>query len=176
MRGMFVAGAAVALGLLTSSAFATTIVLGPLNPATSDSASAAGKFPAKKGTAFTIDYTFSLTGPGDLSSFFTEAAKKAPTGTVTLWSGTPTSPGTIIDSASFAPSVTFDNGGPGFPEPAGAYFLQLAGTSHGNAAYSVVISTAPTVPEAATWTMLGLGFAALGFAGNAKRKRSVFAD
>jgi len=58
MRGKIIAGAVVALGLLSSPVFATSFDLGELDPTTFDSASLTGKLPAGGGhlgdVAFTV--------------------------------------------------------------------------------------------------------------------------
>ena len=66
MRGKIIASAVVALGLLSSPAFAVSLDLGELDPTTFDSASLTGKLPAA-GMTFTEKYTFTLTTTGLVS-------------------------------------------------------------------------------------------------------------
>ena len=176
MRGRTIAGAVVALGLLSSSAYA--IDLGPLNPDTFDSATlSGGKLPAS-GT-FMIDYTFTLTTTGFLEPVISltsaNAPGRLPTGippatepTFALYVGG-VAPGDLIEALPlvFAPGSTTSIGVtlPTVQEPTGeTYYLVLSGTSHGNLSVGGAISTSPAVPEPATWSMMLLGFAGLGYA------------
>ena len=78
MREKIIAGAVVALGLLSSPAYAVVpIPLGPLDPDTFDSATlSGGKLPAS-GT-FQIEYTFTLTTTGYVEPVISFTSAKAP--------------------------------------------------------------------------------------------------
>jgi hypothetical protein len=56
----------------------------------------------------------------------------------------------------------------------GSYYYQVAATGSGTVFNSLV--AVATVPELGTWAMVGIGFAALGYVGFAKRKRLVLED
>jgi PEP-CTERM motif-containing protein len=171
MRGKIIAGAVVALGLLSSPAFATNHDLGELDPTTFDSASLTGKLPAS-GTTFTEDYTFTLTTTGLVSPgvIITSAAGpgRLPTKTdVELCQGGPTTdctasePLVISGSAASVTLATLKlDGGAGSP----TYYLVFTGTSKGNMSVGGTVSTSPSVPEPATWAMMLLGFTGLGYA------------
>jgi len=174
MRGRIIAGAVVALGLLSSSAYA--IDLGALDPDTFDSATlSGGKLPAS-GT-FMIDYTFTLTTTGFLEPVISLTSARAPgrlpTGippatepTFALYAGA-IAPGDLIEALPlvFATTTSIGVTLPTVEEPTGTtYYLVLSGTSHGNLSVGGAISTSPAVPEPATWSMMLLGFAGLGYA------------
>jgi PEP-CTERM motif-containing protein len=171
MRGKIIAGTVVALGLLSSPAFAVVTPLGALDPDTFDSASLTGKLPAA-GDTFTEEYTFTLTTTGLVSPgvIITSAAGpgRLPKDTdVELCQGGPTTDCTasepLVIKGSTA-SVTLDtlklDGGAGSP----TYYLVFTGTSNGKLSVGGTVSTAPAVPEPATWAMMLLGFTGLGYA------------
>ena len=170
MRGKIIAGAVVALGLLSSPAYAVVpIPLGPLDPDTFDSATlSGGKLPASG--AFDIEYTFTLTTTGYIEPVISFTSAKAPgrlptSPVFSLFAGG-TAPGDLIESAPllFATTTSIGVTLPTVEEPAGTtYYLVLSGTSHGNLSVGGAVSTAP-VPELGTWAMLLLGFAGLGYA------------
>ena len=170
MRGKFVAGAALALGLLSSPAYAV-IPLGALDPETFDSASLTGKLPSS-GIMFMDEYTFTLTTTGYVSPgvIITSAggASFLPRDTdVELCQGGPTTDCTasvpLVISGSAA-SVTLATllleGGAGSP----TYYLVFSGTSERDLSVGGTVSTSPAVPEPATWAMMLLGFTGLGYA------------
>jgi hypothetical protein len=182
MRGKFVAGAALALGLLSSPAYAV-IPLGALDPDTFDSASLTGKLPSA-GIMFMDEYTFTLTTTGYVSPgvIITSAGGPGllPTGTdVELCQGGPTTDCTpsvpLVVSGSTA-SVTLAtlllDGGAGSP----TYYLKFSGTSHKDLSVGGTVSTSPAVPEPATWSMMLLGFAGLGYAAFRRNGKSQTAE
>lgn len=62
--------------------------------------------------------------------------------------------------------------GNGDLEPAGNYFIEIAGTSAGgNFQLAVDGNVTATAPELSTWAMLIIGFAGLGLAGYDKRRK-----
>ena len=170
MRGKFFAGAALALGFLSSPAYAV-IPLGALDPTTFDSASLTGKLPSS-GIMFMDEYTFTLTTTGYVSPgvIITSAggAGLLPTGTdVELCQGGPTTDCTTSEPlvvAGSTGSVTLAtlklDGGAGSP----TYYLVFSGTSKAALSVGGTVSTSPAVPEPATWAMMLLGFTGLGYA------------
>jgi hypothetical protein len=170
MHGKFLAGAALALGLLSSPAYAV-IPLGALDPETFDSASLTGKLPSS-GIMFMDEYTFTLTTTGFVSPgvILTSASGpgRLPTGTdVELCQGGPTTdctvsePLVVVGSTGSVTLATLElDGGAGSP----TYYLVFSGTSKGTLSVGGTVSTSPAVPEPATWSMMLLGFAGLGYA------------
>jgi hypothetical protein len=163
----FVAGLGVALWL-SSSASATTIAITPPPPA-----------PSLTGTVesggFTNYYTFTLTSTVDLAATDVIALIPGSTfgsGVLDLYKGTPAT-GTMVGSASITgstPTGTLND-----IVGAGKYYYEVAVSASGTYGNALLVSG---IPEVQTWAMLGLGFAALGFVGFAKRKgeRRLFVD
>jgi hypothetical protein len=159
----FVAGLGVALWL-SSSASATTPITIPSETTSNETGS------------FTNYYTFTLTSGEYLEAFDTVVPLPTSTfnsGVFDLYLGSPIT-GTLVNSISIT----------GSPSPsgtlkdvlgAGSYYYMVAVSAKGSLVNVLSVSA---IPELETWAMLGLGFAALGFVGFAKRKgeRRLFVD
>jgi hypothetical protein len=166
-------GAAAAIGaaLLSSPVFAATISLEPFVPPSITSSST-----TEPGT-FTNDYTFTLTTATGVTAVDTIVAV-APigaftSGTLELFMGTPgfgTPDGSVAITGA-SPAFTGSLTSTLLP---GSYYYQVAATGSGTVFNSLV--AVATVPELGTWAMVGIGFAALGYVGFAKRKRLVLED
>ena len=62
-------------------------------------------------------------------------------------------------------------------EPAGSYFIEIAGANSGAAIELAVDgNVTAAAPELSTWALLLLGFAGLGFAGYGKRRRNRLSE
>jgi hypothetical protein len=158
MRGIIIAGAVVALGLMSSPAFAVTD-LGNLDP--DDAASFNDTFGAG---AVLSERTFELTADADTSISTTIAIAKSSNytpGILELWLG-----GTEIDSTPLVLS--------GSSYIANLSLLLLPSTldyevvvTGTNNVKSLGVGTSiltSSVPEPATWAMMVIGFMGLGYA------------
>ena len=164
-----VAGLGVAL-LLSSSAFATTISLEPFDPPSMTSSS------GMEAGSFTNFYTFTLTTGAEVTAVDTIVAVP-PVGTfasgmLELFKGMPTS-GTPDGSVAITGTSPVFFGTLTEDLHPGSYYYEVAARGTGTVFHTL---TVVAIPEIGRWAMFGLGFAALGFAGFAKRKRRVFAD
>jgi hypothetical protein len=117
--------------------------------------------------SFTNYYTFTLATAKDLTAFDTITPLPSSTfdsGVLSLYKGVPTS-GTLLSHTSLTgspPSGTLMD-----DLTAGTYYYKVAVTASGELVNVLAVSG---IPELQTWAMLGLGFAALGFVGFAKRR------
>jgi len=121
---------------------------------------------------FKAEYTFTLTTTGYVSPgvIITSAggAGFLPTGTdVELCQGGPATdctasePLAVVGSTGSVTLATLKlDGGAGSP----TYYLVFSGTSKAALSVGGTVSTSPAVPEPATWSMMLLGFAGLGYA------------
>lgn len=131
--------------------------------------------PTIENGSFTNYYTFSLTSSAYVEAFDTITPLPSSTftsGLLDLYTGVPTS-GSLLDSTTLTgtpPSGTLKD-----LLSAGTYYYEVSATARGE---NVNVLAVSAVPELQTWAMLGVGFAALGFLGLAKRKddRRAFAD
>lgn len=167
MRVSFLAPSIAGLGValfLASPASATIMAI-----------SVPSATPTIQSGSFTNYYTFTLSSTEYISALDTITPLPSTTftsGVLDLYSGTPTT-GTLLDSAPLTgapPNATLTT-----DLSAGSYYYKVAVVAKGELVN--VLAVAP-IPELQTWAMLGLGFAALGFVGFAKRKteRDAFAD
>ena len=172
MGGKIIAGAVVALGLLSSPAFAVTS-LGALDPTAFDSASLTGKLPASG--SFSLTYTFTLTTTGLVSPGVIITASDPgllPSGAefafykgVTLLEELP------LGISGSTAKVTLAT----LTEPAGTgYSVVLTGTSNGDLSVGGTVATSP-VPEPSTWAMMLIGFMGLGYAAFRHRAKGKLA-
>jgi hypothetical protein len=159
MRVSFLAPSIAGLGValyLASPAAATIIPI-----------SVPSATPTVETGSFTNYYTFTLTTGVEVSALDTitplpSSAYKS--GVFDLYSGTPTT-GTLVSSTSISgspPSGTLTD-----VLGAGTYYYEVAVSAKGELVNVLAVSA---IPELQTWAMLGLGFAALGFVGFAKRR------
>jgi hypothetical protein len=177
-RKLLISAIALGAGLFYSPAFALTFNLGSLNPANFDSASfPSGVKTGASGTTFSDNFAFTLTSGGIVFSNANVSGSQGvlPTGfSLSLFSGTPTT-GTLVeqDAITTTPSGLAASLDP-YTAAAGAYYLQVSGTSHAPLALAGTVATAaaPAVPELSTWTMLGLGFVSLAFAGASRKPKT----
>jgi hypothetical protein len=163
MRGKIIAGAVVALGLVSSPAFAVTD-LGNLNP--DDAASFNDTF--VKGAVLS-ERTFELTSDADTSISTTIAVNKGSMytpGTLSLYLGA------AIPADLVAPPVTLTLSGHSYVADLNLellpstkdYLVVITGT---NNVKSLGVGTSiltSSVPEPATWAMMVIGFMGLGYA------------
>jgi hypothetical protein len=179
MKALALAGAA-ALALMTAPAFASTQAL-DFTWADGVGVSYAGGTVSGTGN-FAKDMTFSLDptdGVWDVAISLTLATVGSQTSHVpsseslALYEGAVGS-GTLVEKVSFTGNtldLEVDN------LAAGDYYFAYAGTASGLVSYgaSVMAVDPAAAPEASTWTMLGLGFAGVGFVAVRRRKDSRYA-
>jgi hypothetical protein len=165
---------AVGIGslLFSSTAFATTIPLVFQPPSVQTSVT-------NEFGDFVDFYTFTLSSAATIVGIDTlvpiPGFSSYTDGLIELFSGVPTT-GTseglavTITGPSNSGSVTDSLG-------AGEYYFEVSADVTSISSVPVVnVLTIVTIPELSTWSLLGLGFAALGYAGLAKRKRAIFVD
>ncbi|HEX9168356.1 MAG TPA: hypothetical protein VF886_05425 [Roseiarcus sp.] len=160
-------------GLLSSStAFATTIPLVVQPPPVQTSTTS-------EFSDFDNFYTFTLSSAAVIVGIDTAVPipgfSSYGDGLIELFSGVPTSgtsegPPIAITGPSNSGSITASLG------PGQYYFEVSADVTSSSRVPVVNVLTVVTVPELPTWSLLGLGFAALGYARLAKRKRPRFAE
>jgi hypothetical protein len=173
---LFTAAALLTVTTASQAGFVATLGNNPT--------SATGHFSnAVNGATFVDDFTFSLSGSPQFVAFASATNDFAVSGgpdfisnfTGQLFSfGTDLLPFTADDFAVnpiATPHPCADN--PGNCQAlsgsallnAGGYYLQFTGTGGGTAGYGGDLTTAPVagVPEPATWAMMLLGFAGIGF-------------
>jgi hypothetical protein len=164
------AGLGVAL-LLSSSAFAATISLEPFDPPRITDSS------TLEPGSFTNFYTFTLTTATDVTAVDTIVAVPPvgtfTSGTLALFMGTPPS-GTPDGSVAITGTSPVFFATLAKDLLPGSYFYEVSAVGTGTVLNT--LTAVAEIPEIGTWAMLGLGFAALGLAGFAKRKRHVFGD
>jgi PEP-CTERM motif len=156
--------------LLSTAAFASTTVLGNLDP--NDSAgfsdlNATGVF----ADAATFDLTVSADTAVSATIAVTNRFQFTP-GTLRLFSGSPFS-GTLLDSAA----LTFGGSAytASFTDPLGPgiYYAEITGRVNARLlGVGGTVTTTTAIPEPSTWAMMLLGFAGLGYAGF-RKARSV---
>lgn len=173
MRGIPSTSAVVIGSLLVSSTvFATTIPLvfqpPPVQTSTTNEFSDFDNF-----YTFTLSSAISIVGLGTIVPV--PPFSSYSDGLIELFSGipntgTPEGPAVAITGPSNSGSI-FDSLGPG------EYYFEVSADVTSSSGVPVVnVLSIVTIPELPTWSLLGLGFAALGYAGLARRKRAVFAD
>jgi hypothetical protein len=158
--------------LVSSTAFSTTISLvfqpPPVQTSTTNELGSFDNF-----------YTFTLSSAATIVGIDTIVPippfSSYSGGLIELFSGIPTTgtpqgPAVAISGPSNSGSI-FGSFGPGE-----YYFEVLANVTSSSGVPVVNVLSIVTIPELPTWSLLGLGFAALGYAGLAKRKRAVFGD
>jgi hypothetical protein len=173
VRGI-ASASAVGMGslLMSSAAFATTIPLVFQPPSVQTSTTS-------EFSDFVNFYTFTLSSAATITGIDTLVPippfSSYTDGLIELFSGIPTT-GTSegaavpITGPSNSGSIT-DSLGPGH------YYFEVSADVTSIYSVPVVnVLTIVTIPELPTWSLLGLGFAALGYARFAKRNRPVFAD
>jgi hypothetical protein len=171
MRGTILAGAVVALGLLSSPSYALTTITLTVTPSELDpdigqfgSISASSTLPASGTFTGTADFSLTTTGyAGETIGFLVVGTGGLPTVvTLDLYNASDTLIETATESGATSSIAlpTKELGG-------GDYELVLTGTSNTGRHASVGISGGIgtfAVPELSTWGMLTLGFAGLGYA------------
>jgi hypothetical protein len=174
MRRSFFAAAVAGLGVAfipSSSAFAATISLQPFDPPRITSSS------TLEPGSFSNFYTFTLSTATDVTAVDTLVAV-SPVGAFTsgmleLFKGTPTT-GTPDGSVAITGTSPVFSGTLSKELLPGSYYYEVSALGTGTV--SNTLTVVAEVPEIGTWAMLGLGFAALGFASFAKRRCRVFAE
>jgi len=176
MRGTILAGAVVALGILSSPSYAATITL-TVTPSTLDpnvfsfgSISASSNLPASgtftasgESDPFFVTTTAYVSQTIDLS-LFGPGTGTLPTGvTLSLYKVGDSMPIEMQTSSGATGSISLST----LELAGGHYYDVLTGTSHSGTSNAVGISGGAAVfavPELSTWGMLTLGFAGLGYA------------
>lgn len=137
---------------------------------------------------FTSDFTFSISELSDFSAsvqqvFTLSNALHSEIGSLTLslFSGTPTGTHAFISSAAASSSVGSNRQDGSLEDPTihpGNYYLEVTGTVPSHASnihigYSVdTMTVAGAVPEPATWAMMIMGFAGVGFVAYRRRNQA----
>jgi len=146
--------------------------------------------PHSSAAAFTDDFTFSLVGSQFLvlaseTDTVPNAGSAIKNGSLSLFSGTPGGAHSFIESAPItpgtlvAPNLTQSAGLAQVLLGPGSYYLEVTGIFHPASATAQLTysgtTTVSAVPEPATWAMMLLGFAGLGFTFRKSLRMTFFA-
>jgi len=185
--------AAVILAIFGPStpAIATTVIVDNLGSINESSISLPSTKTPGSGGSFTYYYEFTIPKSEYISASMSISGPtidQISTGSFVLadWTstvaGAPTGP-TIEQSPISAPAAGGQGAFLGIAslmgdlEPAGNYYVEISGVSGGGSLRLAVDgNVTATAPEPATWALMALGFAGLGFAGYRKRRTDRLAE
>ena len=156
--------------LLSTAAFAGVTSLGNLDP---ENAAGFGDFNTTG--VFADAATFNLTVSANTAVSATIAVANSlqfTPGLLQLFSGAPFS-GALLDSASLTFSGSAYTASFSDPLGPGIYYAEITGRVNSRTLGVGGSVTTVAVPEPATWAMMALGFAGLGFAGYRSSPRSI---
>jgi len=176
------------LGAIATPATAALVTVADVGPILDESKALPAEATPGLGIPFAEYFTFSLPTQESVTVSMSDSAagdEKVVGGVLSTNFHTTTGPaplfipaGALIDSTPLVNSAAGQEAtlGPDILN-AGAYFVELAGTS-GLSPIKIAIDgtiTAAATPEASTWVMMGLGFALLAFVGIRKKDANALA-